>query len=193
MPKGREIKTCGRCRQLKLRCDRTKPSCRRCTEAHVSCSFLVVLSTPTTGIEPPTSETETATETLTPSSIADLPLLIPLDEQPIYLDSSRETSVEKLPSVAKKRRRAHLSCIRCYRLKVKCDRELPCSRCRLSGWSRHCAYNHRVENTPSFLDTRSQVSALGEEEPGRIHTSWHTEHRSASHWKELLSKVIIQS
>ncbi|PTB61722.1 hypothetical protein BBK36DRAFT_1173189 [Trichoderma citrinoviride] len=39
MPNLRQIRTCSRCRLLKIRCDKTKPSCERCNRAKVDCSL----------------------------------------------------------------------------------------------------------------------------------------------------------
>ncbi|UKZ72498.1 hypothetical protein TrVFT333_000128 [Trichoderma virens FT-333] len=39
MPNTRQIKACSRCRLLKLRCDKTKPSCERCIRSKASCSL----------------------------------------------------------------------------------------------------------------------------------------------------------
>ncbi|KAK8926707.1 Transcription factor lepE [Metarhizium anisopliae] len=85
----------------------------------------------------------------------------------------------------KKRRRACLSCVRCHRLKIKCDKKEPCTRCRLSGWGRQCEYTHRVE--PSGEAALPYV--LTEEDPQVALATWHAPHRGLSHWRSLLSKA----
>ncbi|KAH8807558.1 hypothetical protein F5884DRAFT_833292 [Xylogone sp. PMI_703] len=186
MPNTREVKTCHRCRQLKLRCDRTKPSCNRCTGANASCSFATPLSTPT-------SITKITSDNYTLSNIEYLPPPTSADEHSMYLERQGDVGAVKEPSIIKRRNRAHLSCIRCYRLKVKCDKGLPCSRCRISGWGEYCAYHHRIEsNTPSS-DTHSSQAFIVKEDPGNIATSWHAQRRGATHWSNVLSKLKLQA
>lgn len=158
---NREIRTCNRCRQLKLRCDRTRPSCQRCTEASVSCSFRIASSTP-------------------------MP-----DDVAVHVEDHGGASPGKRPRTVRGRQRAHLSCLRCFRLKVKCDKELPCSRCRLTGWAKHCAYNYRVESnstSPALLPPAPLVTG---HDADYLINSWHAHRRGATHWEELLSQVRI--
>ena len=162
MTKNREIKTCSRCRRLKLRCDRTKPSCQRCSEAEVSCS-------PTTSGAEPSLESPA----------------LPRRQAKVDKKAVKEDGI------AKTRQRAHLSCGRCHRLKVKCDRDLPCGRCRGTGWGRHCSYNHQVADDKQHTQTRSE----GEEaQPGSlVSSSWHAQRRGPTHWKQVLSTVSINT
>lgn len=177
MHKQRQIKTCSRCRSLKLRCDRTKPCCQRCNEVKVSCSLGTVRSAS------PISRTKTTGQTLTP---------LDMDYRPppilAHDEGHGEMSTGKEIGLAKKRQRAHFSCVRCHRLKVKCDRELPCSRCRLAGWGRDCSYSHRVDSETASSGTHSQE--IGET-PDHIITSWHAQRRGPTHWKQVLSSVSL--
>ncbi|PTB44841.1 hypothetical protein M441DRAFT_450759 [Trichoderma asperellum CBS 433.97] len=165
---AREVRTCSRCRLLKLRCDRLKPSCQRCTRANVTCSLGACSPTD----EPSTGLLDLATEAL-PRSDA-------------------EASLPSIPEsgVVKQRQRAQLSCIRCHRLKVRCDRDLPCSRCRMSGWGKFCEYRYRVETASPSLD--ADAPKIGPDLDGRI-KSWHAQRRGATHWGGLLSALKLQA
>lgn len=86
-----------------------------------------------------------------------------------------------------KRQRACLSCVRCHRLKVKCDKGLPCTRCCQSGFGRQCEYTHRVEAAPV---TPSPVPfSRGKDNPERNVAAWHFRPRGSSNWRELVTKV----
>lgn len=180
MPNIRQIKTCTRCRLLKLRCDRIKPSCERCVQAEVSCSFLHGHS-PQSVVE---AEHLTNRDSARSSS----------EQSPSPSDESAPSSdiiaAQKNHKIVKRRNRAHLSCTRCHRLKVRCDKELPCSRCRSSGWGKQCTYTHRVESASSASDaSQDTLCAAAHEDPKHIYTSWHTRRRGATHWKTLVSRV----
>lgn len=192
MAHKREIKTCNRCRLLKLRCDRTKPSCQRCAEAHLGCTFS----------QQPSSTSITDTQSSTSSTGTSAPMSASLDNssptQPTSMsneghnrghDISKDNPAAGSDSV-KKRQRAHLSCARCRRLKVKCNKDLPCSRCRASGWGRNCAYNHRAYTEK--LSSEPSVQDMGEA-PDKTLGLWHSQPRSRTHWKQLISAVSTQS
>ncbi|RFU80387.1 n-terminal binuclear zn cluster-containing [Trichoderma arundinaceum] len=117
-----------------------------------------------------------------------------LDQSPSPSAESASPSdliaIKKGSKVIKRRQRAHLSCTRCHRLKVRCDKELPCSRCRRSGWGHQCTYTHRAENDSSASDAAPDTAfALTVEDPKNIFTSWHTRRRGATHWKALVSRL----
>jgi hypothetical protein len=52
--------------------------------------------------------------------------------------------MEDTPEAARRKRkqRAVLSCNDCRRRKLKCDRELPCNRCKHGGVADKCAYGN---------------------------------------------------
>ena len=178
MPKQRQIRTCSRCRVLKLRCDRTKPCCQRCSEVNVSCS----LGTFNSAL-PPISRTETT---------GHIPTAVEMGYRPppnlAYDKGHGRMSAGEETGITKKRQRAHLSCVRCHRLKVKCDRELPCSRCHASGWDRDCSYSHSVNNETTSSETHSQK--IGEH-PDHFIPSWHAQRRGPTLWKQVLSSVSL--
>lgn len=182
---AREVRTCSRCRLLKLRCDRLKPSCQRCTRANVTCSLGACSPTD----EPSTGLLDLATEALPRSDAeASLPSIPGLEHQS-HLENKSDVNREQESGVVKQRQRAQLSCIRCHRLKVRCDRDLPCSRCRMSGWGKFCEYRYRVETASPSLD--ADAPKIGPDLDGRI-KSWHAQRRGATHWGGLLSAVSIQ-
>lgn len=186
MSNKRSINTCSRCRALKLRCDRMKPSCGRCTQANVGCSFHTSVLTLAAGAELHDSGTESLREGLIRLDTELTPQSRKQPRHSVLLESRNATGAIDTTTVVKKRQRAHLSCKRCYRLKVKCDKELPCKRCRLSGWAKHCAYNHRPESDMPSSNIRSHTP---KEDPNHLIASWHAQRRGATHWEELLSRV----
>ncbi|UKZ93309.1 uncharacterized protein TrAFT101_008229 [Trichoderma asperellum] len=176
MPNIRQIKTCSRCRLLKLRCDRIKPSCERCVQAEASCSFLHSHSPQSVVQAEHLNSTRSSSEQSSSPSDESVP--------------SSDIAAQKIRKTVKRRNRAHLSCTRCHRLKVRCDKELPCSRCRGSGWGKLCTYTHRVEKDSSPSDSsRDTLCAAAHEDPKHIYTSWHTRRRGATHWKTLVSRI----
>lgn len=185
--RAREIRTCSRCRLLKLRCDQSKPSCRRCTRAKVTCSLGACLQVPTdeSGIglsnsvieALPRSEAEHSL-----SSISDL-------EHQLHLENKSDVNQSQESDPVKQRQRAQLSCIRCHRLKVRCDRDLPCSRCRASGWGKFCEFRYRTEKANPSLD--AGAAKIGPDPDDRV-KSWRAKRRGATHWGDLFSAVSIQ-
>lgn len=181
----REIRTCSRCRLLKLRCDQSKPSCQRCIRANITCSLGACLPTDESGtvlpnlvIEaPPPPEAEPS-----PPSISGL-------EPQLHSENKSDVNRAQDSGLVKQRQRAQLSCIRCHRLKVRCDRDLPCSRCRVSGFGKFCEYRYRMEKANPPLDTGAPK--LGQDLDDRV-KSWHAQRRGATHWGELISAVSIQ-
>ncbi|KAK7419708.1 hypothetical protein QQZ08_010721 [Neonectria magnoliae] len=241
MPHMREVKTCDRCRHFKRRCDLIKPSCSRCLQAGVRCSFdvaaataaaaaaasssvAVASSTITVPITTPASASPSASASLSataPSSnAASSPLL---DELSASLSNSGlispTTSTESpepltIPSgsvepgippdvatglntgapgqrVIRKRKRNCLSCLRCHRLKVKCDKELPCGRCKSSGNGRECYYSYnKGPNGGKFPCPTAPPAASGDDAKSSMAT-WHIQHkvRGSSHWRDLMTKI----
>lgn len=180
MPNIRQIKTCRRCRLLKLRCDRIKPACERCVQAEASCSFLHDHSPQSVA-----RAEHLANRHLTRSSSEQSSS--PGDES---APSSEIAAAQEILKTVKRRKRAHLSCTRCHRLKVRCDKKLPCSRCRGSGWGQQCTYTQRVESDLPASDAgQDALCAAAHEDPKHIYTSWHTRRRGATHWKTLVARV----
>lgn len=231
MPNMREVKTCDRCRHFKRRCDLLKPTCSRCLQAGVRCSFdttapasgpttstpsdypSVPLTTPSDIEQPyfypyatPTPFTESVADS--PSrpfyeSIKNLPAIAVATDTDVEGDAEDDDEAHSLPPIrraaarsastprtirtARKRKRNCLSCSRCHRLKVKCDKELPCGRCTASGLGRDCYYSYnKGPNSGKF----SCPTAPGENAT-TANASWHVTHqaRGLSHWQEIMTRV----
>ena len=149
---SREVQTCARCRNSKRRCDKLKPACTRCLQAGLPCAY-----------EPPSQASLGAVDgLLTPDS------------------SSRSSPSENNPSstkIVRKRDRATLSCVRCHRLKVKCDQKHPiCSRCARLGHGRECVYTHRVQK-PTIS---SSLGMAGSEDPETTLALWFLRKRGST-------------
>ena len=246
MPHLREVKTCDRCRHFKRRCDLIKPSCTRCLQAGIRCSFDVAaataaaataaasssasVSTPTSTITVPITTAYTAplppivAPSMLPTAPASASSSSPLQddlhsslsngglispttstespeplthnsssiERSVPPESAREsTTPVSSQRVVRKRKRNCLSCLRCHRLKVKCDKELPCGRCKSSGNGRECYYSYnKGPNGGKFPCPTAPVSSSSDENKKAMAT-WHVQHkvRGSSHWRDLMTKV----
>jgi hypothetical protein len=180
----REVQTCLRCRGSKRRCDKTKPICSRCHQAGVVC---VYDSTPRSDASPATTSSA-----LDQIGDLDLPNLDSLLTVPI---DSRTTAYSKQGSekIIKRRDRACLSCTRCHRLKVKCDKKSPCcGRCARSGYGRTCIYTHKAPR-PSESQSPTSPVILAGENPETVVTTWFLRRRGYSHWRALISRVSFSS
>ncbi|OAQ65466.1 C6 transcription factor [Pochonia chlamydosporia 170] len=198
---SRQAKSCARCRQQKVRCDRVAPRCSRCTSSKTGCSFSEPAPShqdPASNSPPPPAWTPSDSTTSQDFSFSLPPSpLLWLDEN--AGNSSHECQIEPESAgantngsnikVKRKRRRACLSCVRCHRLKVKCDKKEPCTRCRLSGWGKQCEYTHRIESNGEALSNAPSPYVLTEEDPQVALATWHSRHRGLSHWRNLLSKL----
>jgi hypothetical protein len=196
MPSIRQINTCSRCRLLKIRCDKTKPSCERCLRARVDCSLRsnnLAHATATSVLNPPVTDTNASSNvsSKTSSIRSESSTEQPSSPSGNCAPSSDTTTTEHRGAKAiRRRQRALLSCTRCHRLKAGCDKQLPCSRCRRSGWARQCTYTHRVDNGSSTSDASPMIGFVTSHEDAKdIFTSWHTRRRGTTHWKALITRV----
>ncbi|KAL7808759.1 hypothetical protein V8C44DRAFT_335293 [Trichoderma aethiopicum] len=196
MPNIRQITTCSRCRLLKIRCDKTKPSCERCVRAKVDCSLQadsLAQATESSTSNPPVTKTSIAGK---PPSIHSEAIA---EEPPSSSDNSAPppdatTAEHRDAKAIRRRQRALLACTRCHRLKAGCDKQLPCSRCRRSGWARQCTYTHRVEDDSSTSDASPAIGFVTSHEDAKsIYTSWHTRRRGTTHWKALITRLEISA
>ncbi|EHK25931.1 uncharacterized protein TRIVIDRAFT_188355 [Trichoderma virens Gv29-8] len=181
MPHMREVKTCDRCRHFKRRCDLLKPSCSRCIQAGVRCSFDVngVAVPGQNGLISPTASTES------PEPHAG----VDANGMPIDGASAAGSAANQL-RVVRKRKRNCLSCLRCHRLKVKCDKELPCGRCKSSGNGRECYYSYNKGPNGGKFPCPTAPSSTSEETTTVLAT-WQVQHkvRGSSHWRDLMTKI----
>jgi hypothetical protein len=182
MPHVREVNTCDRCRHLKRRCDKTKPTCSRCAQTGFHCSFDTSSSSSRSASELPSP--------LTALSLSSLTGWGQIEAPPQGLSAIEPGLGEK---IVRKRNRACLSCVRCHRLKVRCDKRLPCARCKTTGFSETCSYTNRAAESVRLLNTTSSgVPFVGAgENPATILSTWHSRHRGSSHWKNLLLRVSV--
>lgn len=248
----REVKTCERCRKFKRRCDLVRPTCTRCQQARVACSFetqslpdgsgehrtssSASVARQSTTLSPGESGDGTAGSNssssgamhglISPSSTTDLG-----DPQPQTLTglmsvrqpppppapqagddremSNSDSAVADAPSVVaaaalakgkngakrviRKRKRNWISCLRCHRLKVKCDKALPCGRCTTTGNGRECYYTYNKGPNggkfpcPTVPTGRAGAGGITES----MQATWQVSHesRGASHWRDLMTKV----
>lgn len=91
----------------------------------------------------------------------------------------------------KERKRATLSCQRCHRLKVRCDKKSPCTRCCNSGWGGDCSYTHRTAHDAADYAAQdaSHIAVGSDKSPMETTSVLCSQHRGASHWRNLLAKV----
>jgi hypothetical protein len=163
MGQARDIATCRRCRETKRRCDQAKPSCSRCDHAQAQCMYDDSRSDSSNS--PRSSSNDTSGTASTQST--------PMDTTPCR--------------VTKKRNRACLSCTRCHRLKVKCDKQRPCGRCAKSGFMNTCEFTHTAKQSPERSSSSSLV--LANEDPEFIVASWFLRKRASGYYRALLSGV----
>lgn len=166
MTQFRHVQTCIRCRDAKRRCDKARPGCKRCEHAGVSCIYEEDSSESSPlsdGYQEGTSDGTT-----------------PGHAEPSTTDSSQNR-------IVRKRTRAVLSCTRCHRLKVKCDKGQPCGRCVRSGFEATCIYTHKAKpvDKPSPLPS----FVFSGKDPEFIVATWFLRRRGSSHWKALLNRV----
>lgn len=101
----------------------------------------------------------------------------------------REVTIHPLPQAlptsptdSKKKRTRHraiLSCLRCRKRKVRCDRQLPCGRCVAVGKEGECVLPGQSPGTTS-------LSAIA---TTYFDDSWNQRYRNETHWARLLEEV----
>ncbi|EFY94790.2 N-terminal binuclear Zn cluster-containing protein [Metarhizium robertsii ARSEF 23] len=254
----REVKTCDRCRHFKRRCDLVKPSCTRCVQAGVRCSFDVAGTTapgsdgstapssvltnntvgyarvPTSGSinssaspSNPTMQTpgsmlvtrDTSASSpaggpspassvsqnhggvavnglISPTTTVESPepnQIITTDSTPAQNSTEDTASNQEGQRIVRKRKRNCLSCLRCHRLKVKCDKELPCGRCKSSGNGRECYYSYnKGPNGGKFpCPTAPAGGPIDPDSKKPQLAPWQITHkvRGSSHWRELMARI----
>lgn len=72
-----------------------------------------------------------------------------------------------------------MSCARCRRLKVRCDREFPCGRCSRAGKNEECDYSHSSKTSRQSLEDTSHSGK----------SPWHSRFLTRSHWALLVEDV----
>jgi hypothetical protein len=176
MTSARGITICSCCRQSKRRCDKVKPSCTRCERVGIQCIY---------------DEDQQAEQ--------DQPQRIDGGSEPQY-----PTPVTTPPMPiqrVRKRNRACLSCVRCHRLKIKCDQKEPCFRCSRSEVQ--CTYTRRAKAPQERSAQPPQPSgsaseephsqevplALTDDDPEFIVATWFLRKRGSTHYRAILNRV----
>ncbi|PKS11172.1 hypothetical protein jhhlp_002933 [Lomentospora prolificans] len=192
MPYVRKVTACDRCRRLKRRCDRVRPTCSKCRQAGVPCSFS----------ETGTSSRSSGRSSSSPSSPTTAFDLTSLEswaetalQTPIIDPSTNEVAACKLVSTTnqgksreiRRRNRVRFSCTRCHRMKVKCDKKSPCTRCRNSGFASGCSYMHKSNGEDGSVE--GEVASPEPESFSAIFQAYNTRHRGSSHWRVLMHRV----
>ena len=159
----RTVKACERCRFSKLGCDLARPSCSKCLLASVNCSFASHAVSSCDG-SPSSLEADSTTDT---------------NNAPV-----KSTNIAR-------RNRARLSCQRCHRLKIKCDRKLPCSRCVANKQHKQCAYDYPHDNATPTSETEGPEKLSHPADTAISSEKWLANARGLSHWKSLLYQVRV--
>lgn len=216
---GRPISACRRCRQFKVRCDRKRPKCTRCSKASASCDYGTLprdakptskvidvnavgnysheaCSSPST---PDSGQVEGNDAHLTGgsgSSIGNTSKDKPKAKQyqirsAAQVGKSRANGKVKMTiadRVKLSRDRAILSCLRCRKHKVRCDRTLPCAKCIKSKKEAHCVYVETDYGSGRSISTAHQ-NALSLIATRYIDPRWNSALRNGTHWNALLTEV----
>lgn len=175
--RAQTVLACQRCRQSKLGCDKQRPSCGRCVNAGVFCKYLCNRSEQAESYISPVPSQEEGDRTVQDN-----------EHEGEELPTSRiKATVDKNSRPVQRRRRVAVSCIRCRRSKVLCDRKRPCGRCAKS--KSDCAYE-RVQNGIYRYDKQ----ALGESNIKKLdfealHAQWKAKYRTDIHWVSLSRDV----
>lgn len=176
MVPAREITTCSRCRLSKRKCDKAKPSCSRCERGGIQCSY----------------DEDQQSDRFQPQEAnggSDPQYPTPVTTPP--------TSAQRI----RKRNRACLSCVRCHRLKIKCDQQEPCYRCSRS--SVQCTYTHKPkplqerhaqlpeppEPAPKEPYSQKVPFALTDDDPEFVVATWFLRKRGSTHYRAILNRV----
>ncbi len=190
---------CQRCRRLKTGCDRASPQCARCERARVRCEYFLSPDQPGPPDTQKGSKSANATKLLSSAEESlfrggydepspddpDFSAALWLDELRKHLDHSSD-AVQKLPQP--KRDRAILSCARCRKHKVRCDRRSPCGRCVNVNKQANCTYpgsnsSTQRANPPENSQTLSTIALNYPRPIGDLRF------RSRGHWSTIFHKV----
>ncbi|KAJ4988614.1 transcriptional regulatory protein C1F7.11c 3 [Stagonosporopsis vannaccii] len=170
MKQVREVTTCFRCRSSKRRCDKTRPHCTRCKRGGIQCTYEEY------------STTGAAELTIHDGSGRSYPTPV--------------TTPSTTAPQARKRNRACLSCVRCHRLKIKCDQKQPCFRCSRSGVATSCQFTHKSKPSeqpcgPTTDQEQFQEVpfALTADDPSFVVATWFLRKRGSTHYRAILNRM----
>lgn len=163
MAQDRSSSACLRCRRQKVACNKASPCCLRCVRARVMCEY-----------------NKPKHDSPKPAKILDF-----ASDPNWYL-------VQQPVKIKLKRDRAVLSCIRCRKQKLRCDRNLPCGTCLKHRKGSQCAYADATPSSTPPSTSGSDMSAEGVSIKF-IDASWHTRLRNDTHWNNLLDRVSLRT
>ncbi|KAL2810158.1 hypothetical protein BJX63DRAFT_328971 [Aspergillus granulosus] len=174
----RQVRACERCRTLKVRCDTRRPTCARCAKAGAPCVFLPEAVAPQEG----TADRDMAGDAGQELAFNVLGLSPPSGDDAFpFTCPSTFGPLQCVQCPNQKRRRIPISCARCRQLKVRCDRNNPCSRCTKAKSA--CTYSQPGGTTP-----RSEESDVQFDPAIRI-AQWKGKFRSDVHWIRLAIEI----
>ncbi|OAQ92109.1 fungal zn(2)-Cys(6) binuclear cluster domain-containing protein [Purpureocillium lilacinum] len=205
---GRPVSACERCRAGKTGCDRVRPSCSRCTRAGTLCEYKVpskrtarhLVCERQTEQRCDKATSSRGAESSPPGSHNIVSRTTPTDElngmsaaEDVHHCSvsndhrSRENSPQVCP-IKLKRDRAILSCVRCRKHKVRCDRKVPCGRCIKARREAQCVYTEPVHTAPRPVVWDGDA-ALNTIATRFVDATWDVQNRNGTHWNNLLQEV----
>ncbi|KAK2836987.1 hypothetical protein FQN49_006524, partial [Arthroderma sp. PD_2] len=108
------------------------------------------------------------------------------DAAGIPLHSLTETGPQHW--VPRRRKRTTITCVRCRRMKVRCDRRSPCGRCSKVSKAEECVYEkpERTIDDDGLLSRRS--SDIPQNSPV-THRIWRSKFRTETHWSCLIQDM----
>ena len=167
---NRPISACLRCRGAKLGCDKSKPRCQRCVRLGADCTYSSQTQSPEGG-----------------RSDDDIARNSARRQTPEELDhgTSSESPPERQPHVPARRDRAIISCVRCRKHKVRCDRKAPCDRCTRLNKGSECVY-FGGSSAKSYSIPVDQTKTIA---TTYVDEQWHHRFRTPAHWTTLLYEV----
>lgn len=144
------------------------------------------------GLTPPDTEVSLLAPSSRCTSPAETTSSSKLQEGPYPCSASNFRSAQLIPAKsharqAGKRDRAILSCIRCRKHKIRCDRRTPCGRCMKNNKDSECIYPDAL-NTDA-VPTEKPYKSLHGIATSFIDHRWDDRFRNVTHWTGLLREV----
>ncbi|KAM3513920.1 hypothetical protein MY11210_002457 [Beauveria gryllotalpidicola] len=212
---ARPIQACRRCRKYKVGCDRARPQCSRCSKSRAECIYVASdvaltvktiisetvvqqpLQQPLNELTPPGTETprnNLSSRSASPPEQETPALAAP--KGPYSPSSAHFRSADLIPAKnhlvhAAKRDRAILSCTRCRRHKVRCDRRTPCGRCMKTNKESECIYADPPVPDAAAAAPEKPYKSLHGIATTYIDHRWDNRFRNLTHWTILLQEIRL--
>ncbi|OAA78029.1 C6 transcription factor [Akanthomyces lecanii RCEF 1005] len=207
----RPIQACQRCRKFKVGCDRARPTCRRCAKSRSECVYVASdvsiapgsageahvqpRPQPPTELTPPTTESSHKDLSSRSASPPEEASASAASEGPYPCSSANFRSAELIPAKTHirqppKRDRAILSCIRCRKHKVRCDRRTPCGRCMKNNKESECIYSE-FPGPEAPTEVEKPYKSLHGIATSFIDHRWDNRFRNVTHWTALLREIRL--